>query len=90
MSTVKLRIDVSGTVGEEAWHNLRPFDPAESSLVEFEHGIGNTCTHSVDVPHLQGERIGAAIRLETTLLAQYAVAHYLEQDRVLDADIEED
>jgi hypothetical protein len=42
------------------------------------------------VPHLQGEYIGATIHLETVLLAQYAVAHYLEQDRVLDGDVEAD
>jgi len=26
MPTVKLNIDVSGTVGDEAWRNLRQFD----------------------------------------------------------------
>jgi len=36
-----------------------------------------------------GEWIGAEIRLQTPLLAQYAVSHYLEQDRVLDADVVE-
>ncbi len=35
----------------------------------------------------KGEWIGAEIRLETPLLAQYAVSHYLEQERVLDADV---
>ena len=32
---------------------------------------------------------GLALRssLQTPLLAQYAVSHYLEQDRVLDADV---
>jgi len=34
-------------------------------------------------------QIGAEIRLQTPLLAQYAVSHYLEQDRVLDADVVE-
>jgi hypothetical protein len=28
--------------------------------------------------------------LQTPLLAQYAVSHYLEQDRVLDADVLEE
>jgi len=36
----------------------------------------------------KGEFIVAKIRLETPLLAQYAVAHYLEQERVFDADVE--
>ena len=38
--------------------------------------------------HPAGEWRGAAIELNTPLLAQYAVAHYLEQPRVLDADVE--
>ena len=37
----------------------------------------------------KGAWIGAEIRLQTPLLAQYAVSHYLEQDRVLDADVVE-
>lgn len=41
-----------------------------------------------DQPHAKGEWIGAEIRLQTPLLAQYAMSHYLEQERVLDADIE--
>ena len=40
-------------------------------------------------PTRKGEWIGAEIKLQTPLLAQYAVSHYLEQDRVLDADVVE-
>jgi hypothetical protein len=39
-------------------------------------------------PHGKGEWIGAEIELQTPLLAQYAMSHYLEQDRVMDADVE--
>jgi len=90
MPTLKLMIDVSGSTGEEAWHNLRHFDLAESSSFDFRSRGGSTCKHPVGAPHLEGECIGAAIHLETMLLAQYAVAHYLEQDCVLDADVEAD
>ena len=45
------------------------------------------CKHAANQPHAKGEWIGAEIRLETPLLAQYAVSHYLEQERVLDADV---
>jgi hypothetical protein len=38
-------------------------------------------------PYPKGAWIGAEIRLQTPLLAQYAVSHYLEQERVLDADV---
>lgn len=90
MPSVKLKIDISGSVGEEVWHNLRHFDSEDSSFVEFQHGSRETCKHPAGVPHAQGESIGATIHLETVLLAQYAVAHYLEQDRVLDGDVEDD
>jgi hypothetical protein len=33
--------------------------------------------------------MGAEVRVQTPLLAQYAVSHYLEQERVLDADVVE-
>jgi len=45
------------------------------------------CKHDVASPHSNGEWIGAEIKLQTPLLAQYAMSHYLEQERVLDADV---
>jgi hypothetical protein len=33
--------------------------------------------------------MGAEVRVQTPLLAQYAVSHYLEQERLLDADVVE-
>ena len=50
-------------------------------------GSGGRCNPAPQAPHAKGEWIGAEIRLQTPLLAQYAVSHYLEQDRVLDADV---
>lgn len=87
MSVVRLKIDVSGTVGDEAFRKLNHFDEIESA--EFGHMFGGSgeCRHSPTAPHPKGEWIGAEIRLKTPLLAQYAVSHYLEQDRVLDADV---
>jgi hypothetical protein len=76
MPILKLKIDVSGTVGDAAWKEIRQF------------GSGGRCNHPPDAPHAKGEWIGAEIRLQTPLLAQYAMSHYLEQDRVLDADVE--
>jgi len=89
MAVVRLKIDVSGTVGDAAFSQLRQFDEIESA--EFGHVFGSSgeCRHPASAPHLRGEWIGAEIRLRTPLLAQYAVAHYLEQDRVLDADVVE-
>jgi hypothetical protein len=50
-------------------------------------GSGRTCNHPANAPHLKGEWISADIQVKTPLLAQYAVSHYLEQERVLDADV---
>jgi hypothetical protein len=100
MAVVLLKIDVSGTVGDEAWRGLQHFDQVESASFGSRFGrgtfkganlvaSGEDCSHPSGTPHASGEWIGAEIRLQTPLLAQYAVSHYLEQDRVLDADVVE-
>lgn len=86
MSTVRLKIDVSGTVGDEAWRNLQQFDQIQSAAFGAVFG-SNEGKHPPNAPHPKGEWIGAEIKVQTPLLAQYAVSHYLEQDRVLDADV---
>ena len=86
MSTVRLKIDVSGTVGDEAWRNLQQFDQVQSAAFGPAFG-SNEGKHPLNAPHPKGEWIGAEIKVQTPLLAQYAVSHYLEQDRVLDADV---
>jgi len=87
MSVLKLKIDVSGTIGDQAWREIRQFDQIQSA--EFGPQFGSsTCSHPPGSPHGKGEWIGAEIRLQTPLLAQYAMSHYLEQERVLDADVE--
>ena len=87
MSTVRLKIDVSGTIGDEAWRNLRQFDQIQSAAFGPVFGSSGDCKHPPNAPHPTGEWIGAEIKVQTPLLAQYAVSHYLEQDRVLDADV---
>jgi len=89
MPTVNLKIDVSGTVGDEVWSNLRHFDQGKSASFEYRSASGGICNHPTNAPHAKGEFIVARIRVETPLLAQYAVAHYLEQKRVFDADVED-
>jgi hypothetical protein len=84
---VRLKIDVSGTTGDAAWRQIRQFDQIQSASFGPQFGCGGGCHHGADAPHSKGEWIGAEIRLQTPLLAQYAVSHYLEQDRVLDADV---
>jgi hypothetical protein len=65
---------------------LRQFDEIQSAAFGPRFGSSG-CKHAAELPHAKGEWIGAVIALETPLLAQYAVSHYLEQDRVLDADV---
>jgi len=88
MSLLKLKIDVSGTVGDAAWREIKQFDQIQSADFGPQFGSGGRCNHAPDAPHGKGEWIGAEIRLQTPLLAQYAMSHYLEQERVLDADVE--
>lgn len=90
MPSVRLQIDVSGTRGEEVWRNLRHFDLAEGTSMESQPESGEMCKHPADAVHTEGEFLSATIQMETMLLAQYAVAHYLEQDHVLDADVNSD
>lgn len=87
MAIVKLKIDVTGTVGNEAWTNLQQFDQIQTADFGPQYGSSGSCAHPANAPHGKGEWIGAEIRLQTPLLAQYAVSHYLEQERVLDADV---
>ena len=89
MSIVRLKIDVSGTVGDEAWRGIQQFDQIQSANFGPQFGSGGSCKHEPGAPHAKGEWMGAEIRVLTPLLAQYAVSHYLEQDRVLDADVVE-
>jgi hypothetical protein len=87
LSLVRLKIDVSGTTGDAAWRQIRQFDQIQSASFGPQFGSGGGCQHAPNAPHCKGEWIGAEIRLQTPLLAQYAVSHYLEQDRVIDADV---
>jgi len=89
MAVLRLKIDVAGTVGDQAWRGLTQFDQIQSATFGPQFGRGGPCNHPANAPHAKGEWIGAEIRLATPLLAQYAMSHYLEQERVLDADVVE-
>ena len=89
MSIVRLKIDVSGTTGDEAWRGIQQFDQVQSANFGPQFGSSAGAKRAAGAPYGKGEWIGAEIRVQTPLLAQYAVSHYLEQDRVLDADVVE-
>ena len=87
MAKVRLKIDVAGTIGDEAFRNLNHYEEMQSAHFGPQFGASGLCKHPASAPHSKGEWIGAEIQVQTPLLAQYAVSHYLEQDRVLDADV---
>jgi hypothetical protein len=87
MTAIRLKIDVSRTVGDQAFRDLKQFDEIVSASFGPKFGSSGECKHAPDTPHARGEWIGAEVELQTPLLAQYAISHYLEQDRVLDADV---
>ena len=88
MPKVRLKIDVGGTAGDQAWRGIKQFDPIQSA--EFGPQFGSSGgKHPPGSPYAKGEWIGALVTVRDPLLAQYAVSHYLEQDRVLDADVED-
>jgi hypothetical protein len=89
MPIVKLKIDVGGTIGHEAWYGIHQFPENQGAFFGPEFGSSGECKHPANIPHPKGEWIGAEVMVATSLLAQYAMSHYLEQDRVLDVDIEE-
>jgi hypothetical protein len=88
MPIVRLKIDIGGTVGDEAWRRLQHFAEAQAAFFGTEYGSSAPCKHPANTPHLRGEWRGAEILVGNSLMAQYAVSHYLEQEGVLDADIE--
>src|SRR5215469_10781300 len=88
MSTVKLKIDVSGTVGDSVWRNLRHFDQEKSASFEYHSANGGACKHSAHPPHGKKGIYVCKDTVEAPSLGQKGVAHYLEQERVVDADVE--
>jgi hypothetical protein len=89
MAIIRLKIDVGGTVGDEVWRGIKQFDQIQSASFGPQFGHGGGSKQAAGAPYAKGEWIGAEIRVQTPLLAQYAIAHYLEQPRVLDADVVE-
>lgn len=88
MTQVRLKIDIAGTVGDEAWRRIQHFGEIQGASFGPEYGTSGECKHPAGTAHPRGEWRGAVIRLQTPLLAQYAVSHYLQQPGVMDADVE--
>lgn len=85
MKLLRVRVDISGTLGEEAWTGMKHFDevpPRDQVFRLF-------CGHQAGEPHTRGEWGEATLRFED-FIAEYAIAHYLKQPGVIDANIEPD
>jgi hypothetical protein len=55
MAILKLKIDVSGTVGDAAWKEIRQFEQIQSADFGPQFGSGGRCNHPADAPHAKGE-----------------------------------
>ena len=88
MTRIRLQIDLSGTIGTEAWDTLQQYDEVSGGRFGPQEGSSGPCLHPPGEPHAAGEWCGAVVLVEHHLLAEYAVAHYLEQPRVKDAYID--
>ena len=84
-----LKIDLKGTLGEGAWAEIQQFPDVSEMRFGPEEGSGGPCQHLNAEPHPAGEWWGAVVVLDNNFLAEYALPHYLEQARVLDAFIEQ-
>ena len=85
MKLVRVKVDIGGTVGNEAWTGLRHFEEVEPREEVFRL----FCGHEGGELHELGEWGEATLKFED-FIAEYAVAHYLKQPSVIDADIELD
>lgn len=84
--TISLKIDISGTVGNEAWENLNHFAEIRDNGFGHQYGSSGPCRHPPEEPHRPGEWRGAFVKVDR-FLAEFALPHYLDQERVLDAEI---
>jgi len=83
MKLVRVKVDISGTFGSEAWSSIRRFEEVEPRDEVFRL----FCGHGDDQLHAAGEWGEATLSYED-FIAEYAVAHYLKQPGVIDADVE--
>jgi len=50
MPIVRLKIDVAGTVGDEAWREIKQFDQIQSADFGPQFGSGSRCNHAPNAP----------------------------------------
>jgi hypothetical protein len=85
MKLLRVKVDIGGTLGDEAWTQMAHFEEVDSCGEVFRL----FCGHRAGEMHPPGEWGEATLRFED-FIAEYAIAHYLKQKRVIDADLEPD
>ena len=83
MKLVRVKVDVAGTHGEQAWLEMRRFEEVEPRSEVFRLFCGHECQDR----HTAGEWGEATLEFED-FIAEYAVAHYVKQERVIDVEVE--
>ncbi len=83
MKLLRVKVDVGGTRGEEAWTGMRQFEEVEPREEVFRL----FCGHDAGQRHPPGEWGEATLKFED-FIAEYALAHYMKQPRVLDVTSE--
>lgn len=86
MRIISLKIDICDTVGNQAWETLNHFAEIADCGFGHQYGSSGPCRHPPDRPHPPGEWRGAFVKVDP-FLAEFALPHYLDQQRVLDAEI---
>ncbi|MBI3696913.1 MAG: hypothetical protein HY238_19025 [Acidobacteria bacterium] len=83
MKLVRVKVDIGGTRRDDAWTGMRHFEEVEPREAVFRL----FCGHNPDELHPEGEWGEATLKFED-FIAEYAVAFYLKQRGVIDADVE--
>ena len=83
MKLVRVKVDIEGTYGDAAWTSMPHFEEVEPREAIFRL----FCGHQPHELHEPGEWGEATLKFED-FIAEYAVAHYLKQPGVIDADVE--
>ncbi|MFY9269789.1 MAG: hypothetical protein WAO55_08605 [Candidatus Manganitrophaceae bacterium] len=86
MKKLWLELDISGTLGEDAWLDLeQPKGFIEGAVVKEPSQPG--CDHPIDQPHPEGEWREVQVLVEDLHLEDAAL-FYKEKDRILSVETE--
>ena len=83
MKLVRVKVDIGVTHGDEVWTGMPHFEEVEPRGTVFRL----FCGHDPDELHPEGEWGEATLKFED-FIAEYAVAFYVKQRGVIDADVE--